>query len=283
MSKTMKAEIGAAADAVRAADPASGNRPIAIVLGSGWGSVVDNLMEVEGELDYGDIPGFPVSTVEGHAGRLLWGNMAGVPVFCMQGRFHYYEGYSMEEITLPMRVFTLLGVKAVLLTNAAGGIAEGFKPGSLMLIEDHINFMGANPLRGPNLDNLGPRFPDMTVAYDEGLRSCIRRGANAADVPLHGGVYVAVSGPSFETPAEIRMFDRLGADAVGMSTAPECIVARHGGLRVAGLSCITNLAAHHGGDLLTHEDVSIAAREAVENVTNLFSEALPRIYKDLQD
>jgi purine-nucleoside phosphorylase len=208
--------------------------------------------------------------------------MAGAPVYCMQGRFHYYEGYSMEEITFPMRVFTALGLQGVLLTNAAGGITEGFFPGGLMVIEDHINFMGDHPLRGQNLDAFGPRFPDMTAAYDRLLRDCLRNAAMDANVPLLDGVYLAVSGPSFETPAEIRFFDRLGADAVGMSTVPECLVARHGGMRVAGISCITNLAAHLGGVPLSHEDVARTARETIENVIKLFTSALPAIHKELQ-
>jgi purine-nucleoside phosphorylase len=260
-----------------------GNRRLAIVLGSGWGPVVDRLMEIEGEAAYSEIPGFPVSTVEGHAGRLVWGQMAGVPVYCMQGRFHYYEGYSMEEITFPMRIFAGLGIQGVFLTNAAGGIAAGFSPGSLMLLEDHINFMGDHPLRGPNLDDFGPRFPDMTEAYDERLRICFRESAEAVNVPLHDGVYLAVSGPSFETPAEVRLFGRLGADAVGMSTVPECLVARHSGLRVVGLSCITNLAAHDGGTPLSHEDVSNAAREAIENVILLLEKTLPLLHKELEE
>ncbi|MEX0326047.1 MAG: purine-nucleoside phosphorylase [Puniceicoccaceae bacterium] len=275
-------EIEAAAETIRSHDKGHAKRRLAIVLGSGWGPVVDRLMKIEGELAYGDIPGFPVSTVEGHAGRLVWGRMAGVPVYCMQGRFHYYEGYSLEAVTLPMRVFSELGLQGVLLTNAAGGITEGFYPGGLMVIQDHINFMGDHPLRGPNMDSFGPRFPDMTAAYDPVLRECLRRAAMEAEVSLLDGIYLAVSGPSFETPAEIRMFQQLGADAVGMSTVPECIVARHSGLRVAGISCITNVAAHLGGVPLSHEDVARTARETIQKVTSLFSSALPILDKELQ-
>ena len=271
----------AALEAIRSADPRHGDRSLAIVLGSGWGPVVDALMDVQGTLSYGEIPGFPLSTVEGHAGQLTWGTMAGVPLYCMQGRFHYYEGYSMREITFPMRVFAALGLKGVLLTNAAGGISGDFHPGSLMLVTDHINFMGDHPLRGPNADALGPRFPDMTEAYDKRLQACFREASRAAAVPLHEGVYLAVSGPSFETPAEIRAFARLGADAVGMSTVPECLVARHAGMRVAGLSCITNLAAHTGGAPLTHEEVAAAARESLENVKLLLANVLPLIHAEL--
>lgn len=262
-------------------DPQWSQRPLLVVMGSGWGPVADALLEQEGSVDYGNLPGFPVSTVAGHAGRLVWGRMAGVPVYCMQGRFHYYEGYSMEQVVFPIRVFAALGVRGVLLTNAAGGIAEGLVPGSLMAIEDHINFMGANPLRGANDDHIGPRFPDLTAGYDNRLRACLMEAAQAASVPLHSGVYLAVSGPSFETPAEIRAFARLGADAVGMSTVPECIAARHAGLRVAGLSCITNLAAHVGGAPLSHEEVGRAAKEALDNVTRLLGAALPALIREL--
>jgi purine-nucleoside phosphorylase len=275
-------EIKQAAESIRHLDPGHPDRRLLVILGSGWGPVVDRLMKIGGEVPYGEIPGFPLSTVEGHAGRLLWGDMAGVPLYCMQGRFHFYEGYSMSQITFPIRVFTELGLKGVLLTNAAGGITEGLAPGSLMVIEDHINFMGDHPLKGGNFDTYGPRFPDMTEAYDERLRNCLWKSAEAGSVPLRDGIYLAVSGPSFETPAEIRLFSRLGADAVGMSTVPECLVARHGGLRVAGLSCITNLAAHAGGTPLSHEDVSRAARESVENVVTLLSNALPAMHQELE-
>lgn len=274
----MKAEDYQPAEAdIRRRDPRHGVRKLLLVLGSGWGPVVDDLMRLEGEAGYADLPGFPVSTVEGHAGRLVWGDFAGVPVYCMQGRFHYYEGYSMREITFPMRVFAAMGVKAVLLTNAAGGLNPGFSVGDLMLISDHINFMGSNPLTGPNLDDFGPRFPDMTRAYDPALQGCLEESAVAAGVSLQKGTYLAVSGPSFETPAEIAAFARLGADAVGMSTVPECIVARHSGMRVAGISCITNLAAHAGGEPLSHEDVATAARQSIKNVTALFRKAFPKL------
>ena len=183
----------------------------------------------------------------------------------------------MQEITFPMRVFSAIGTRAVLLTNAAGGLNPDFSVGDLMLIRDHINFMGSNPLIGPNMDAFGPRFPDMTRAYDRGLQDCLVKGAAAANVRLQAGTYLAVTGPSFETPAEIKAFARLGADAVGMSTVPECIVARHSGLRVAGISCITNLAAHAGGDPLSHEDVATWAPQSIDNVITLFREAFPML------
>lgn len=255
--------------------------PLLLVLGSGWGPVVDELMEVSGSLAYADIPGFPVSTVEGHQGRLLWGRMAGVPVWVMQGRFHYYEGYSLAEVTFPIRVFSLLGIRGLILTNAAGGICPEYRPGQLMVIEDHINFMGDHPLRGPNADEFGPRFPDMTAAWDERFRAILTEEAGRLGISLPCGVYLAVSGPSFETPAEIRAFSRLGASAVGMSTVPECLVARHAGLRVLGLSCITNLAAHCGGAPLSHEEVAAAAGQAHANVIALLEAALPRLNDEI--
>jgi len=273
----------AAADYLRKRDTGMAERRLALILGSGWGGIAEALMDIEGTAGYADIPGFPVTTVEGHAGRLVWGRMAGVPLYVMQGRIHYYEGYSMREITLPVRVFSRLGVAGLILTNAAGGIRPGLGPGSLMLIQDHLNCMGDHPLRGANLDDFGPRFPDMTQAWDGGLRQCLRLGAAEAGVELQAGVYAAVSGPSFETPAEIRALAGMGADAVGMSTVPECLVARHCGLRVAGLSCITNLAAHHGGEPLSHEEVALSARQAQNDVIRLLSAALPRLHQELQD
>jgi inosine/guanosine/xanthosine phosphorylase family protein len=181
-----------------------------------------------------------------------------------------------------VRVFSKLGLEGILLTNAAGGINPAFEVGDLMRITDHINLMGDNPLRGANLDAFGPRFPDMTSAWDPGLASCLEKAAGAAGVELRNGVYLAVGGPNFETPAEIRAFSTMGADAVGMSTVPECLVARHCGMRVAGMSCITNVAAHEGGEALSHEDVSMAAKQAIKNVNALFREAVPRLHEILQ-
>ena len=254
---------------------------ILLILGSGWGPVVEDLMVVESSIAYSDIPGFPVSTVEGHHGTLLLARMGDVPLYVMQGRFHYYEGYSMQEITFPVRVFARLGIRGVFLTNAAGGIDPAFRPGQLMAIEDHINFMGDHPLRGPNDDTSGPRFPDMTTAWDPQLREILLETAKAENIPLHSGVYLAVSGPSFETPAEIRAFSGMGANAVGMSTVPECLVARHCGLRVTGLSCITNLAAHLGGAPLTHEEVAESARESHAHVTGLLRGSIPSMHAQL--
>jgi len=268
-------------DCIREKDSRHEERKLVMVLGSGWGPAVNALMEVEGEVAYEDLPGFPVSTVAGHFDRLLWGDFAGVPIYCMQGRFHYYEGYSMAEITFPVRVFAALGIECMFLTNAAGGLNPDFSVGDLMMIHDHMNFMGNNPLIGPNFDEFGPRFPDMTSAWDKELQSSLESCAKEADVLLQKGIYMAVSGPSFETPAEIRAFATLGADAVGMSTVPECIVAQHCGMRVTGISCITNLAAHIGGEKLSHEDVSKAAKHSLANVIALLYRAIPCMHEIL--
>lgn len=251
--------------------------PLMVVLGSGWGGLIEEQMEGEIRLSYAEIPGFPVSTVPGHAGCLVCGRIAGVEVLAMQGRFHYYEGYGMEAVTFPIRVFRALGGKGLLLTNAAGGLDPRFRPGDLMLIRDHINFMGANPLRGPNDERIGPRFPDMTAAWDPPLREAVQAAAREASVALHEGIYLAVSGPNFETPAEVRAFGILGAHAVGMSTVPECLVARHAGLRVAGISCITNVAAHEGAAPLSHEEVGEVASASRGRVAALMGAAIPRI------
>ncbi|MBC1759678.1 purine-nucleoside phosphorylase [Listeria ivanovii] len=212
-----------------------------LVLGSELGELAE---EIEDALyfDYHTIPGFPISTVEGHKGRLVYGKLMGKWVLGMQGRFHYYEGYSMEEVTMPIRVMKKLGAHSVILTNAAGGVNEQFKQGELMVISDQINFTGTNPLIGPNNDE-GHRFPDMSVAYDKEYQSHLKSIANRLQMKLQEGIYMGFSGPSYETPAEIRMARLMGAEAVGMSTVSETIVANHCGLRVVGISCITNLAA----------------------------------------
>ncbi|MFO7726658.1 MAG: purine-nucleoside phosphorylase [Oceanipulchritudo sp.] len=260
---------------------ASRGAALVLVLGSGWNSVVDDLMEIREAAAYADIPGFPVSTVDGHSGRLLFGELAGVPLWVMQGRFHYYEGYGFSEVCFPVRVFARLGARGIFLTNAAGGIDPSYRPGGLMVIEDHINLMGDHPLRGPNLDEFGPRFPDMTEAWDGPLRDILLERGRELEIPLYRGVYAAMSGPSFETPAEVRALSILGAHAVGMSTVPECLVARHSGLRVAGLSCITNLAAHHGGEPLTHEEVARAAALSHKRVVRLLRGVIPQIQAQL--
>ncbi len=246
-------------------------RPVlALVLGSGFGEAVRR-MEVETEIPFVQLPGFPKPGVGGHSGRVLLGRLGGVAVCVLSGRAHYYEGHSLAEVTFPMRVLAETGITDVLLTNAAGGINRTFKPGDFMRLTDHINLMGANPLRGP-LAKGRERFVDLTQVYDAALGRLLERAAKAAKAKLHAGTYLAVSGPSYETPAEIRAFARLGADAVGMSTVPEAIVARQCGLRVAGLSCITNLAAGRGNALLSHADV-LASGERVKNAAGALIES----------
>ena len=221
----------------------NGRKPeIAITLGSGLGDLAEQLTDAV-QIPYGDIPHFPVSTVAGHKGQFVVGKLEGREVLCMQGRFHYYEGYDLKQVTLPVRVMKLLGIGTLIVTNAAGGINTGFRPGNLMLIEDHLNLTGENPLIGENLEAFGERFFDMTVAYDREYRTLAENLAAELDIPLQKGVYAWLTGPNYETPAEIRYLRTIGADAVGMSTVPEVLVARHCGLRVCGISCITNLAA----------------------------------------
>lgn len=231
---------------------------IAITLGSGLGDLADHLVDAV-QIPYGEIPHFPVSTVAGHKGQFVVGKLEGREVLCMQGRFHYYEGYDLKQVTLPVRVMKLLGISTLIVTNAAGGINTGFRPGNLMLIEDHLNLTGENPLIGENLEVFGDRFFDMTVAYDAGYRALAEQLAAELNIPLQKGVYAWLTGPNYETPAEIRYLRAIGADAVGMSTVPEVLVARHSGLRVCGISCITNLAAGMGDGLLSHEEVKETA------------------------
>ena len=237
----------------------NGRKPeISITLGSGLGDLAEQLTDAI-QIPYGDIPHFPVSTVAGHKGQFVVGKLEGREVLCMQGRFHYYEGYDLKQVTLPVRVMKLLGIGTLIVTNAAGGINTGFRPGNLMLIEDHLNLTGENPLIGENLEAFGERFFDMTVAYDREYRTLAENLAAELDIPLQKGVYAWLTGPNYETPAEIRYLRTIGADAVGMSTVPEVLVARHCGLRVCGISCITNLAAGMGEGLLSHEEVKETA------------------------
>ncbi len=223
-----------------------------MVLGSGFHFVHDR-MEISAAVPYARLPGFPPTGVPGHSGELLAGHLSGTPILVLSGRVHYYEGHPMSAVTFAVRLLAACGIRDLLLTNAAGGIRPGFKPGDFMMLKDHINLMGTSPLRGVTSPGLG-RFVDMSTAYDPALQRLLRQAARQARVKLHSGVYLAVSGPNYETPAEIRAFARLGADAVGMSTVPETIVARQCGLRVAGLSCITNLAAGYGRSL-SHDEV----------------------------
>lgn len=230
----------------------------ALVLGSGLGGYADSI-RVEGSLDYQDIEGFPRSTVEGHKGRFVFGFVEGVPVVCMQGRVHYYEGYAMSDVVLPIRLMRLMGAETLFLTNAAGGINTAYEPGDLMLIRDHISSLVPSPLIGPNLDAMGPRFCDMTDTYDARYRNILKETARNVGIPLQEGVYIQFSGPQYETPAEIRMARTLGADAAGMSTACEAIAAHHAGMRVCGISCITNMAAGVTGKQLSHAEVQETA------------------------
>jgi purine-nucleoside phosphorylase len=232
---------------------------VAIVLGSGLGDFTAALGGAT-TIDYHDIPNWPASAVVGHAGRLVVGTLAGKRVAALSGRVHFYEGHDLRTVTFATRVIGVLGVKTIVLTNAAGGINLGFTPGTLMLIDDHINLLGSNPLVGPNDDRLGPRFPDMSEVYSLHLRTLANAAAKAQNSPLAHGVYVALHGPSYETPAEIRYLRAIGADAVGMSTVPEAIVARHMGLDVLGISCITNMAAGVLPQPLVHDEVMDVAR-----------------------
>jgi purine-nucleoside phosphorylase len=227
---------------------------IGLVLGSGLGAFAESLDQATA-IPYGQIPHFPASTAIGHKGELVVGLSQGVPVAVMSGRIHYYEGYSLQQVVFPIRVLGKLGVKSVVMTNAAGSVNVDFRPGELMIIEDHINYMGGNPLIGPNDEALGLRFFDMSEAYDPELRQVAERACQQAGVPVHRGVYIAFTGPSYETPAEIRMARAVGADAVGMSTVPEVIAAQHMGLRVLGISCITNMAAGVLKQKLDHREV----------------------------
>jgi purine-nucleoside phosphorylase len=260
---------------------------IGIVLGSGLGAVADSLTDPIA-VPYAEIPHFPQSTVEGHSGRIVAGLLGGVPTIVMQGRVHFYEGYSPLEVTFPMRVLGALGVHAVILTNAAGGIAEGLQVGQLVALSDHINLMGWNPLAGLNearfgyRPGAGLRFFDMTEAYSKRLRSLAKEAAAKEGFALNEGVYLAVSGPSFETPAEIRAFRGMGATLVGMSTVPETIVARHMGLEVLGLSCVTNLAAGLGTAELSHEDVFAAGRQVEQRLAGLLMRLTPAIASILE-
>jgi purine-nucleoside phosphorylase len=245
---------------------------VAIVLGSGLGGFADDFKEAV-SIPYNEIPGFVTSTAEGHAGRLVIGKVEQVPVIAMQGRVHFYEGYSLEEITFPIRVFKLLGIKTVVLTNAAGGIDVQLTQGALMVISDHLNLMGVNPLRGPNDEKFGVRFPDMTEVYSRELQEIAIEESRAMGVEVRRGIYAALSGPSYETPAEIHMLRTFGADAVGMSTVPEAIVARQAGLNVLGISCITNMAAGISDQPINHEEVM----ETGNRVRDTFAQLLRRV------
>ncbi|WP_077367641.1 purine-nucleoside phosphorylase [Anaerosalibacter sp. Marseille-P3206] len=241
---------------------------VGMILGSGLGDMAEKI-EKPIYINYNEIPNFPVSTVEGHKGRLVIGNLEGKVVVAMQGRFHFYEGYELEEVTFPIRVMKAIGVETILVTNAAGGANKDFNPGDLMLITDHINFTGKNPLLGKNYDELGPRFLDMSKAYDTKLMDIAKKTANDIGISLREGVYMWFSGPTYETPSEVKLASILGADAVGMSTVPEVIVARHGGMKVLGISCITNMAAGILDQPLNHEEVVETSARVKETFQSL--------------
>lgn len=249
---------------------------IGLILGSGLGVMADTL-EHATVIPYAEIPHFPVSTVEGHASELVAGEIAGRKVVVMKGRFHLYEGYDVKHVTFPIRVLRALGVHTMVVTNAAGGINTNFEPGNLMLIRDHINFMFRNPLIGPNDEKLGVRFPDMSEAYTAKLREIAKEVAGEQGVELREGVYLGLLGPSYETPAEIRMMRTLGADAVGMSTVPEVIVARHAGMKVLGISCISNMAAGILDQPLSHAEVMETAEKVKEQFIRLVKGIIPRL------
>ncbi|HKO05316.1 MAG TPA: purine-nucleoside phosphorylase [Candidatus Acidoferrales bacterium] len=253
---------------------------VALVLGSGLGAFADELAGAK-RLDYSRIPGFPVSTVEGHAGRIVIGLTSGVPVAALDGRLHFYEGYSMDQVTFPVRVLARMGVRAIVITNAAGGISPDYRQGALVLIRDHLNLQGTNPLIGHNDPRFGLRFPDMTHAYSDRLRRIAADEGKRQGTDLPQGVYAAVTGPSFETPAEIHALRALGADLVGMSTVPEVIVARQMGVEILGISCVTNLAAGILDQPITHEEVLATGARVRKQFTALLRAVLPRIAVEL--
>lgn len=248
---------------------------LGVILGSGLGAFA-NLLENKLVIPYKEIPHFPVSTVEGHAGQLVFGEVHGKPVVVMQGRFHFYEGYSMGEVTFPVRIMQVLGTTGLIVTNAAGGINTAYRAGDLVLLRDHINLMGDNPLRGANLSSLGPRFPDLSESYDLEWRQKALNIARDIGIQPQEGVYAAMSGPSYETPAEIRYLRTVGADLVGMSTVPEVIVANHAGMRVLGITCVTNMAAGILSQKLTHTEV-IETTERIEKQFVRFIQAIIRV------
>ncbi|MBQ5314077.1 MAG: purine-nucleoside phosphorylase [Oscillospiraceae bacterium] len=253
---------------------------IALVLGSGLGDYGDSI-DIVATLDYHDIEGFPVSTVAGHKGRFIFGYVNSVPVVCMQGRVHYYEGYPITDVVLPTRLMKLMGAKVLFLTNAAGGLNFDFAPGDFMLITDHIMNFVPSPLIGENIDQLGTRFPDMSDVYKKDLQDIIKKSASDLGIKLQQGVYIQLTGPNFETPAEVRMCRTLGADAAGMSTAAEAVAANHMGMKVCGISCISNLGCGMTDTPLTHEEVSETADRVAGQFKQLVTESIVNIHKAL--
>ncbi|MDQ0339160.1 purine-nucleoside phosphorylase [Caldalkalibacillus uzonensis] len=249
---------------------------IGLILGSGLGDLAEEIEQAV-HIDYGDIPHFPVSTVAGHAGRLVLGQLRGKAVVAMQGRFHYYEGYTMQEVVFPVYVMKQLGVKLLVVTNACGGMNRAFSPGDLMIITDHINFTGNNPLIGPNHEELGPRFPDMSQAYTPELVAFVEETARKLGIKVQKGVYAGISGPNYMTPAELTMLANLGGDAVGMSTVPEVIAASHTGLKVIGISCVTDMAIGSELEPLTHEQVVEVANQTKPKFISLVKEIVGKV------
>lgn len=269
-----RAQAAVAAAAVR--DRFDGTPDVALILGTGLGALADE-MDVQVAIPYEEIPGFPVSTTESHAGRLLCGTFAGRATVAMQGRFHLYEGYTAQQVSFPVRVMRQLGAHTLLVSNACGGMHPLWEPGDLMLIADHVNLLGDNPLVGPNDDTLGPRFPDMSCAYDRGLRALARRSATERGITLREGVYVAVTGPNLETPAEYRFLRAIGADVVGMSTVPEVIVAVHAGMRVLGLSIITDRCLPDALEPATVEQIIAVAASAEPRLTAVVRDVVSQL------
>lgn len=252
------------------------NPEVGVVLGTGLGALITDI-EIDQAIDYAEIPHFPVSTVESHNGRLVFGRLQGRSVMAMEGRFHYYEGYTMEQVTFPIRVMQKMGVETLIVSNACGGMNPGYRRGDLMRIDDHINLIGDNPLRGPNLDELGPRFPDMSEPYDRGLGALADRVALEAGIRLHVGVYVAVAGPNLETRAEYRFLRTIGADVVGMSTVPEVIVARHANMRVLGVSIVTDECFPDALEPVDVETIIRVAGEAEPRMTRVIRDTIARL------
>lgn len=253
---------------------------IALVLGSGLGDYAETI-DVVATLDYNDIEGFPISTVQGHKGRFVFGYVGKVPVVCMQGRVHYYEGYPMTDVVLPTRLMKLMGAKVLFLTNAAGGLNYDFQAGDFMMITDHIMNFVPSPLIGKNMDEFGPRFPDMSDIYKKDLQEIIRKTAAGLGIKLQEGVYIQLTGPNYESPAEVRMCRILGADAAGMSTAAEAVAANHMGMKVCGISCITNLGCGMLDQPLSHEEVQETADRVAVDFKKLVTEAILNIYKEM--
>jgi purine-nucleoside phosphorylase len=279
MKSTLASELAAADGAIRAALPAGARPTVGMILGSGLGAFADTL-DGRVAVPFEKIPGFPASTIVGHAGNVVYGRKGGVELLALQGRIHHYEGHDLARVAFPARVLVTGGCKTLLITNAAGGVDPSLKPGEIVVMSDHLNLLGSSPLRGPNDDKLGPRFPDMTEAYDKKLRALAAAAGHDVGLTLREGIYAACPGPQYETPAEVRMLRGLGADLVGMSTVPEVIAAVHMGARVLGLSCCTNLAAGVTGEKLSHDEVTETAARVRDQFIALLTRILERLAAD---